>query len=450
MQLKFTSLTGSPHLVLIFTGWATDWRLFERLSIPGADVAVIWDYSSDTVDVSPLSRYLSIEVYAWSFGVFVASWLLAGDTLPVVRRVAVNGTMTPVSDTLGIPVAVFNATLDTLDERSLTKFYRRICGSASVYAHIKELLPPSDIERLRAALRNVRDLSEKAGPAMRWDEAIISDSDAIFPPENMRRAWRGTPIREISGPHLPDFGRLFMSIDKRLVAKRFSGSRETYDSNAVVQRRIAARLFDLWRDAGLPRRGSRIIEIGVGTGLFTRLYLPSLEACDVELWDLAPCDVPGCRVVICDAESSITASDDKVDCIVTSSTLQWFADAPAFIANAAQRLRSGGLLVVSTFGPDNMSEIVSVTGPSLRYHSLDNLVAAACDFDVVSACEERDVLDFPDAMSVMRHLKLTGTTGTVAGPSSATMARKLLRRYPSRDGVCHLTYHPIYLILKRK
>lgn len=450
MQIKFTSLVGSQHLILIFTGWATDWQLFDDVSMPGADVAVIWDYSDDDIDVALLRRYTSIEVYAWSFGVFAASRVLPDARLPIVRSVAINGTLTPVSDTVGIPVEVFEGTLNSLDERSLTKFYRRICGSAATYSRIKDKLPMSDIATLKAALLHIRELSALPTPSMRWDEVVISDSDAIFPPSNMARVWAGTPIRRIHGSHLPDFSSIFVPVDKHLVAGRFLRSHDTYDSNATVQRRVARRLFGLWRDAGLPAPGSRIIEIGAGTGLLTRLYLPELETCDVELWDLAPCDIPGCRVRRCDAESAIACLGGEVDCIASSSTLQWFSDASAFISNASRCLRSGGILAISTFGPGNMAELTSVIGPSLRYHDLDSLVAAAGDFDVVSSLEMHDTLTFPDVPSVIRHLRLTGTNSTASGPSAVAMARKLLRHYPHVDGTYPLTYHSIYLVLKRK
>ncbi|MEZ3589970.1 MAG: DUF452 family protein [Muribaculaceae bacterium] len=451
MQLKSVSTTGSDRLLLIFAGWGTDWRLFDKVRANGRDVAVVWDYRDDSIDISMLSRYRDIKVYAWSFGVFFASRFLMSASLPVTRKIAINGTLTPIDDLTGIPDGIFRGTLDGLNERTLSKFYRRICGSSESYRRIAPLLSGRDIGELRRELERVLELSREQLGDVEWDEAVISASDAIFSPSNMERAWAHTPIRHIAGAHMPDFDTIFHPVDKALVATRFSGSRGTYEANAIVQRRIAGRLFDMWRHVGLPAPGSRVLEIGAGTGLFTRMYLPELAACDVELWDIAPCDVDGCRVRICDAEDEITRHAGMADCIVSASTLQWFADAPAFISNAMRRLNPSGLLVVSTFGPGNLPEIAGIVGTPLRYPTLDDLCRQAAGCEIVAAEERRDTIHFRDPAEVMRHLRLTGTTGTpLSRHGSVTATRRLLRDYPRDSEGCPLTYHSYYLILKKR
>ena len=451
MQLKFISTTGSDRLLLIFAGWGTDWRLFDGVRDHGRDVAVVWDYRDDSIDITVLSRYRDIKVYAWSFGVFFASRFLMSVSLPVTRKVAVNGTLTPIDDFTGIPEGIFRGTLDGLNERTLAKFYRRISGSSESYRRIAPLLSGRDIGDLRRELERVLELSREPLGDVEWDEAVISASDAIFPPANMERAWARIPVWHIAGAHMPDFDAILQPVDKALVAGRFSRSRDTYEANAIVQRRIAGRLLERWGNAGFPAPGSRVIEIGAGTGLFTRMYLPQLSACDVELWDIAPCDVAGCRVRICDAEDEITRPGSMADCIVSSSTLQWFADAPAFISNAIRRLNPGGLLVLSTFGPGNLSEIAGIVGTPLRYPALDGLTRQVAGCEVVAAGEHRDTIHFRDPAEVMRHLRLTGTTGTpLSRHLPVTAARRLLRDYPRDSEGCPLTYHSYYLILKKR
>ena len=79
-----------------------------------------------------LSAYKEVTVVAWSLGVFVATLALAGLRLPIVRAVAINGTLFPMHDTLGIPPKIFLGTLENLSEEGRKRFNRRMCGSREV------------------------------------------------------------------------------------------------------------------------------------------------------------------------------------------------------------------------------------------------------------------------------------------------------------------------------
>lgn len=58
-------------------------------------------------------------VFAWSFGVYAAAYWLRKENLSPTMAVAINGTLSPIDDELGIPVGVFNGTLENLSEKSL-------------------------------------------------------------------------------------------------------------------------------------------------------------------------------------------------------------------------------------------------------------------------------------------------------------------------------------------
>ena len=76
-----------------------------------------------------------------------------------------------------------------------------------------------------------------------------------------------------------------MKVDKDLISKRFSKAVGTYDGAAAVQDAIAERMVSLlqYHDG---RRGTaadgrnavgKVLEIGCGTGLFTRKFLKAGE-----------------------------------------------------------------------------------------------------------------------------------------------------------------------------
>ena len=94
--------------LLMFCGWGTDASVATMLNFSGYDTIAIWDYRTvSDFDTSLLLRYDEIVVAAWSFGVAAAARFLADNpALSVTRRVAINGTLHPVSDTLGIPEAI--------------------------------------------------------------------------------------------------------------------------------------------------------------------------------------------------------------------------------------------------------------------------------------------------------------------------------------------------------
>ena len=232
---------GNDRLLIVFAGWGCDAAAVGEISVEGYDTLVVSDYRSPEFDDSRLVSYSEIAVIAWSFGVIAASRFLAErPALPLTLAAAVNGTLHPVDDTLGIPRAIFDGTLAALDERNLTKFYRRTGFGAESAAMAARM----DIDALRDELRAIDEMTGQFFDA--WDIAFISSADHIITPENQRRAWEmtSTPVVTLDTPHLPPLQAIAkdLLVDKRLVRQRFGCSATTYNDNASVQRTIAEHL----------------------------------------------------------------------------------------------------------------------------------------------------------------------------------------------------------------
>ena len=90
--------------------------LYQDIEITGWDVAVVYDYSDLSVDLSFLEGYNTVWLFAWSLGVRMAAASLPPEK--ITAAFAINGTLSPVSDTEGIPPKIYNATADNLDEMS--------------------------------------------------------------------------------------------------------------------------------------------------------------------------------------------------------------------------------------------------------------------------------------------------------------------------------------------
>lgn len=450
MQIVLTHSTQSDRLILLFAGWGMDAHPLRKLTHRDYDIAVAFDYrnlTSDNIDL--LDNYREICVIAWSFGVPAANAFLAGrPDLPVTARIAVNGTLHPVDDLRGIPRAIFEGTLNGLSAATLTKFQRRMCGSAALFAEFKEQAPErTDISELADELRAIDRLPEVPESDLRlWDTIYISDADRIIPAENQHRAWEGhRHIVGLPGSHLPDFATLLRNaiVSKPLIATRFSRSAESYIATAEAQRTIARRLFELIeRESPKP---DDILEIGCGTGFLTRLIAERYAGASLMLWDIAniPADLPGTHRQY-DAETEIRQLPERsVDLIASASTIQWFNSPATFIRNCRRAVRDSGLLALSTFGPDHFDELQPYLDSTLHYPTSESWrqMLQSAGFKVITISEERIEMKFTDTASLLRHISKTGVNALPSGPASTSIMRSLLN-----SGIDTLTYHAVYLI----
>ena len=241
MQLKFVSKSKNcRRLILIYAGWAMDWRPFRGLAAHGYDIAVVWDYRELTADWSRiLSRYDEVCLLAWSFGVFAAS-VTMHELLPrITKCIAVNGTLAPIDAGKGINPDIFAATLEGMSPNNLRRFYRSMFLTKEQYDAFRANAPKRDIDEAIAELEAFETHTIFHAPQVEeWDLAIISEHDRIFMPQAQVAAWHGrTNIRRMATGHMPDFGVLInqIFIDKDLVTARFADSHDTYSANAVVQ-----------------------------------------------------------------------------------------------------------------------------------------------------------------------------------------------------------------------
>lgn len=430
--------------------------------MPGYDVAVVWDYRDMSCDrLVEIADYREVVVVAWSFGVHAAARFMAGNPqLPITARIAVNGTRFTADDERGIPAAIFRGTLDGLSERSVAKFNMRMCGGSAAYKEFASSAPERDVDELRDELRS---FDTEAAPRMLWDKAFVSRGDLIIPPAAQLKAWTGEAVEliEIDGPHLPDFNSLLRRCltDKSHVERRFRRAERTYDDNASAQSASAARLVDM-ASGHMSDTPSRMLEIGCGTGRSTALALERFSPHEALLFDLhvSPQVEDLCRqragisAVSCDGESAIMGlADSSFDLILSASAVQWLNSLRAFLLQVERTLAHDGIAAISTYGPDTMREIHEAMGTECRFPSLERILRMIpSGLGVIEATEERCTVMYDTPLDVLRHVSHTGVNGLDPEHSGAGVASRLLRNYHvDADGHAPLTYHPIYLILRK-
>jgi len=460
MKHKIVSSTGSSRLILLFAGWGMDSRPFEGLSRPGYDVAVVWDYRSFSASWQWTEAYKEICVFAWSFGVYASAIAVNDLKAKVTLNIAVNGTLYPCDETRGIPPSIFEGTLQGLNEQTLAKFYRRMCGSSASYRSFCSSMPDRAIDDLREELQAFAPGHIKPlGEYVRFDLAIVGERDAIIPSANQKQAWVGTPLVILDESHLLDFQSLIdrYVVDKDRVSERFTSGLESYDSASDVQVEVVDKLeailkkHGLWNKLSLP--SARVLEIGCGTGSLSRKLDSAITDGYFEMWDLVGngC-IAGRTFRRVDAETEIAAlPSNSFDFIASASTIQWFNSPLHFLEECVRVCAPGGIIALTTFVAGNLAEVTAITGRSLPLLTAEQWQESVpSGAEIVDCFSWNSALAFNDAISVFRHLKETGVNAlgrTSQGESSLIAGLRSFR--PDSDGKFVVTYKPLILILKK-
>lgn len=454
MKIELTHTSKSHRLLLIFAGWGMDPQPFRHLTANGYDIAVAFDHrSSECADLNKLlPRYNEICLLAWSFGVAAtANFIRNHPELPITATAAVNGTLFPVDDTKGIPRAIFNGTLNSLNERTLAKFDRRMCGSAERLSAYNAVHPRRDINELADELRAIDSLPTANQMDDAFDIVYIGSSDNIIPTANQLNAWSSHPcVKNIDAPHLPDFSEIIRSMltDKGLVAGRFDRSKTSYDDEAIAQRHIASHLAELTASAINGKDPVNMLEVGTGTGMLTSALLERITPTALTLWDLTeiPRHLPG-KHVKCDAETKIREIPDRsIDLIASSSAIQWFNSPASFIHQCHRVLVPGGLLALSTFSPDNFHELRSYLPSQPEYHDAATWrrILSRDNWKGINISTGRIELQFTSPRELIDHLRRTGVNAITPSAQSLTPLRHILA-----GQVTSLTYSPLYILARR-
>ena len=442
-----------------------DWRPFGHLDHSDYDILVVWDYRDLAYNWHPLLRYEEICLIAWSMGVFVASISIHEIEPRVTMRVAINGTLTPIDDTRGIPPAIWRGTMNALSPGTWRKFKRRMCDSAEQYEKFAENAPKRTIPDLTEELEALETHTLfHTGQITDWDLAIVSRHDGIFPPANQLRAWRDVaPTRTLEAGHLPDFNQIInrLVISKNHVGERFGRAKISYHDAARVQHHIADKLYGYFKEIhgkDTPIIGN-IIEIGPGAdGALTRHWYADADLrARLRLWDLTPGDysaiAPEAEVEDCDAEIRIRRQPSaSAAFIFSSSTIQWFNSVRGFIAEASRVLVPGGYLILSSFIHGNMEELTSLIGNGLQLHPMAQWRKMfPPQMEILLCRQETEQLVFQTPRLLLKHLSDSGVNAIKYDKSGATLARHLLHSLvpDAETGQYTLTYRPIYIIARK-
>lgn len=207
MQIKLLNHTNkTKNLILFFSGIGGNETLFSHLSLDShTSLIFIHNYIdlnfygdlSHWDEIYKLSNGKNTSLIAWSMGVGIANYFVKElDFLNLDSKIAINGTKQAINLQNGIPPKIFNFTLKNID-------------SAAFYHNVLESTPSSNIKlnttnELKQELAFIYPLLLNS-PAYnnRWDLAIISKDDKIFPTSAQISSWdlSKTKTHFLSLPH---------------------------------------------------------------------------------------------------------------------------------------------------------------------------------------------------------------------------------------------------------
>lgn len=248
------------------------------------------------------------------------------------------------------------------------------------------------------------------------------------------------------------------------IIRNFSRAARDYDAHARVQARVARELLPL-----SPNNAPKtILEIGCGTGLYTRMLLESFPEAAISAIDISDAMIriareqiesPRVTFLCADAE---TFTAGRYGLIISNASFHWFRDLARAMRNLHEMLDDKGTLAFSYFGPDTYEELREslehVTGSSVKltcdsFSTVGEIRDLLAGVFPTSMVEEREYREgFASLRALLINIKMTGTRGTCFNPEVA-WTRGLLRRleevYLERFGCIRATYQ-VYMCKAEK
>ncbi len=228
------------------------------------------------------------------------------------------------------------------------------------------------------------------------------------------------------------------------VAAGFSARAESYERHAGLQKAVAARLASLLPPLDRPR----VLELGCGTGLFSRHLIERYPQANFMLTDASPAMISECRrnlagfgasgIDFAVMDASRPAALGRFDLIATSMTLHWLPEQRASLERLRALLAPSGVLLYAALGPDSFAEWHAV----LDRHGLPRGTVPIEPLPGVVA--EEHLAPDPTAFDFLRRMKAVG--GLTPRDGYRPLAPGALRRaIRAADALGRpITWHIVY------
>ncbi|HTP62606.1 MAG TPA: methyltransferase domain-containing protein [Burkholderiales bacterium] len=251
------------------------------------------------------------------------------------------------------------------------------------------------------------------------------------------------------------------AIDARAARRRFERAAASYARASRLETEIGARMLERLDYVKLAPR--RVLDAGSGPGRDARLLARRYRAAGIVALDFAPAMLrAGKRRLfernppraVCGDIARLPIASGSVDLVWSNMALHWAADAPAALREFHRVLAVGGLLMLSTLGPDTLGALRAAAGEGrvhrfVDMHDLgDALVAVGFAAPVMDM--ERLTLLYAGADALLEDLRASGQTGAAPGRARGLAGRRFLARLRDaldaqrRDGALPIGFEVVY------
>ena len=260
-------------------------------------------------------------------------------------------------------------------------------------------------------------------------------------------------------------------IDKKQIRRAFSKAAPNYDATAVLQREVCSRMLE--RLEYIKLQPARILDAGCGTGWGTRQLAQRYPEAQMVALDIAIGMLHSAsgrsgwwqklfggakQLQVCADIEALPVAANSVGLVWSNLTVQWCNDLPATFVELHRVLKTEGLLMFSTFGPDTLKELrqafSGVDGHNhlnrfADMHDIGDMLVQAGFADPVMDMEML-TLTYDDVRAVLQDLKSIGAHNATAGRAQGLMGKntwaRLIENYERlrSNGKLPATFEVVY------
>jgi malonyl-CoA O-methyltransferase len=239
------------------------------------------------------------------------------------------------------------------------------------------------------------------------------------------------------------------AIDKIQVRRAFNRAAAGYDTAAVLQREVCARMLE--RLQYIKLQPERILDAGSGTGWGTRRLAQRYPAAQMIALDIARGMLQTARgrsswwqklfggakqMQVCADIEALPLAANSVEMVWSNLAVQWCNDLPATFVELHRVLKVDGLLMFSTFGPDTLKELRRAFNGVDQHNHLnrftdmhdigDMLMHSGFAEPVMDM--EYITLTYDDVRGVLQDLKTIGAHNATTGRGQGLMGKNAWAR----------------------
>lgn len=248
-------------------------------------------------------------------------------------------------------------------------------------------------------------------------------------------------------------------MDKQRIERNFSRYAKYYDRYSSVQELCAFKLIEGIKD----KRFLRILEIGCGTGNYTRLLRERFPSAQITALDISGEMIRIAKRKLVDKKIEFIVADgegislkERFDFITSNASFQWFLNLKDALLGYRDLLTEQGSLAFSIFGPFTFTELnlcireifaqdLSIaSGNFVCREVIDSILREG--FEGVRIKEERLKEEYSCLWELLLKIRYTGVggEGVKKGLWTYNLIRKLERMYKERYKRVVATYQVFF------